>query len=186
MSQLLNRAVPRGIAGISSQRHNSVKMELLCHCEACPFALTNVRRSFQPGSIRDDYQSHSTREAFQKRRLRMKRIFSIMIVLVASVVAINFAMAATTTYTCKPMSDTRLDSATPTTNYGTATVLKMVGTGAGGPVRSIIRLNIPPFVSASQIQSAYLNVYGMSSGSASLAINIHPVTPPGLWFEKNL
>jgi hypothetical protein len=95
-------------------------------------------------------------------------------------------MAATTTYTCKPMSDTRLDSATPTTNYGTATVLKMVGTGAGGPVRSIIRLNIPPFVSASQIQSAYLNVYGMSSGSASLAINIHPVTPPGLWFEKNL
>ena len=116
----------------------------------------------------------------------MKRIVSILIVLVASVVAINFAVAATTTYTCTPMADTRLDSATPTTNYGTATTLKMVGIGAGGPVRSIIRLNIPPFVSASQIQSAYLNVYGMSSGSASLDINIHPVTPPGLWFEKNL
>ncbi len=117
---------------------------------------------------------------------RMKRIVSIMMVLVASVVALNVAMAATTIYTCRPMADTRIDSAAPTTNFGTATTLKMVGAAAGGPVRSLIRLNIPPFISASQIQSASLNVYGMTSGAASLDINIHPVTPPSLWFEKDL
>ena len=115
----------------------------------------------------------------------MKKLLSLffMVVLLCSGSQI---LAATTTYNCTPMADTRLDSATPTINYGTATTLKIVGTGAGGPVRSIIRLNIPPFVSASQIQSAYLKVYGMSSGAASLNINIHPVTPPGLWFEKDL
>ncbi len=116
----------------------------------------------------------------------MKKILCIMLMLAATVMSINYVVAATTTYTCTPMADTRLDSATPTTNYGTATTLKLVGTGAGGPVRSIIRLNIPPFISASQIQSAYLNVYGGSSGAASLAIDIHPVTPPSLWFEKDL
>ncbi len=114
----------------------------------------------------------------------MKKLLSIMLVLVASVYAINFAMAATTTYTCKPMADTRIDAIAPTTNFGTGTTLLMVG--LDGPVRSLIRFNIPPFVSASQIQSAYLHVYGRSSGTASIDINIHPITPPDLWFEKNL
>jgi len=115
----------------------------------------------------------------------VKRIISILFILAVSICGINYALAATT-YTCTPMEDTRLDSATPDTNYGTATTLKMVGIGAGGPVRSIIRLNIPPFISASQIQSAYLNLYGGSSGSTSIDINIHPVTPPSRWFEKDL
>ncbi len=116
----------------------------------------------------------------------MKRMMALIVMLVVSMCGINCALAAITTYTSTPMADTRLDSATPDTNYGTATTLKMVGVGAGGPVRSIIRLNIPPFVSAGQIQSAYLNLYGGSTGSTSIAINIHPVTPPDLWFEKDL
>ena len=125
----------------------------------------------------------------------MKKILSIILVLMAAVFAINSAMAATTTYNCAPMADTRIDAIAPTTNFGTGTTLLMVG--LDGPVRSLIRFNIPPFVSASQIQSAYLHIYGRSSGSASIDINIHPVTPPCVpndpnpcvqanWFEKNL
>ncbi len=116
----------------------------------------------------------------------MQRILFVIIMFVVTFFVFNYAIVAATTYNCTPMADTRLDSATPDTNYGTATTLKMVGVGAGGPVRSIIRLNIPPFVSASQIQSAYLNLYGGSTGSPSIDINIHPVTPPDLWFEKDL
>ena len=114
----------------------------------------------------------------------MKKILSIMLVLVASVFAINFAMAATTTYTCKPMADTRIDAVAPTSNFGTGSTILVVG--LDGPVRSLIRFNIPPFISTGQIQSAYVHLYGRSSGSASVDINIHPVTPPDLWFEKNL
>ena len=123
----------------------------------------------------------------------MKRILFITMVLAASVVAINVAMAATTTYTCKPMADTRIDQRDANLNFGTGTTLKMVGDSDGTEVcRVIIRLNIPPFISANQIQSAYLHLTARNGGAEPLDINIHPITPPAPggqqanWFEKPL
>ncbi len=68
----------------------------------------------------------------------MQRILFVIIMFVVTFFVFNYAIVAATTYNCTPMADTRLDSATPDTNYGTATTLKMVGSGVGGPVRSII------------------------------------------------
>jgi hypothetical protein len=120
-----------------------------------------------------------------KRGASMKKILFMITVLAELFLTINGSLA-TTTYYCSPIADTRLDAAVPNTNFGEDTTLRIAGTAAGGPVRSIIRFNIPPFVAASQIESAYLKIYVGSGGSTSLGINIHPVTPPDLWFEKDL
>ncbi len=115
----------------------------------------------------------------------MKRISAILLMLAVWIFAMNYSLAAVTTYNCAPISDTTIDAAAPITNFGTGPSISIAGSGAGGPARSIIRLNIPPFIAASQIESAYLNLY--ASGSGSVEINIHPITPSYyIWFEKDL
>lgn len=95
--------------------------------------------------------------------------------------------AATTTYTCAVMDDTRLDQRDPAINFGTGTTIKIVGDPASAEVcRALMRFNIPPFITAAQIESATLHL--VRKNGDDLAINIHPVTPPEgtKWFEKDL
>lgn len=89
---------------------------------------------------------------------------------------------ATTTYTCPVMWDTRIDQRDPDVNFGTGTTMKIVGDPAGAEVcRSLIRFNIPSFITADQIQSATMYLNGRSGND--LAINIHPAA---YWYEKEI
>jgi len=95
--------------------------------------------------------------------------------------------AATTTYTCAVMDDTRLDQRDPDINNGTGTTIKIVGDPLSAEVvRGIIRFNIPSFITSSQIQSATLHM--IRKNGDDIAINIHPVTPPAgtKWYEKDI
>ncbi|MCP4716279.1 MAG: hypothetical protein GY868_14265, partial [Deltaproteobacteria bacterium] len=74
------------------------------------------------------------------------------------------AVAATSVYTCAVLADARLDQRDNATNFGDGTTLKLVGDSAGAEVvRSIIRFNVPPFISAAQVQSATLHLYARKS-----------------------
>ncbi len=113
----------------------------------------------------------------------MKKLFVVVSVALMLLVAGAPALAATTTYNCAAMADARLDQRDPGDNFGTGTTMKIVGDPLSTEVvRSIIRFNIPSFVSPGQIQSAVLHLNGRSGDD--VAINIHPVT--AYWYEKDL
>ncbi|MCP4714027.1 MAG: hypothetical protein GY868_02835, partial [Deltaproteobacteria bacterium] len=74
------------------------------------------------------------------------------------------AEAVVTTYNCAALADVRLDQRDNAINFGDGTTLKLVGDSAGAEVvRSIIRFNVPPFISAAQVQSATLHLYARKS-----------------------
>ncbi len=115
----------------------------------------------------------------------MKRLYIVTMAIVALFVCASVGMAAQTTYRCDSMADAQLDQKTPDGNFGGSDRMII----AGDPLlpeasRGIIRFNIPAFITAGQIQSATLNLYGQRT--STLNVEFYAVEPAaGLnWFEK--
>ena len=115
----------------------------------------------------------------------MKKILSVTIAIAGLFIWSNLAFAIQTTYICDSMADSYLDQRDPDDNYGDSGSIKIVGDPLSAEVvRGIIRFNIPPFISVTQIQSATLHLYGQRTDT--LNVEFYAVDPPvgENWFEK--
>lgn len=118
----------------------------------------------------------------------MKKPFVLTMATVTLFVCATICMAAQTTYRCDSMSDAYVDELSPDVNYGGSTSIKLVADPTtppeGGDTRGLIRFNIPTFISAAQIQSATIHLYG--ERSSILNVEFYALNPSvGLsWFEK--
>jgi len=117
----------------------------------------------------------------------MKRIFFASLILsIAAALCIGaYADAAQTTYRCETMADTYLDQRSPDSNYGTGTSLRVIPSTVNEVCRSIIRYNIPPFVSAGQIVSATAYFWNLRNASVTADFYALELPPAGEnWWEK--
>lgn len=116
----------------------------------------------------------------------MKKLFILTMATVTFFVCANFIMAAQTTYRCDSMADAHLDQRDADLNFGANSSVKIVGDPLSAEVvRGIVRFNIPPFITADQIQSATIHLYGQRSDTLNVAFYaIEPGTVGETWFEK--